>query len=184
MNAPDRIASALAVTLAIGSTWLFLSTSRPAEMQAKDSNQPALYITAARWDTFDAQGRLKQRLQATRMEQWSGEDAIRLLDPRLAAWREKGVSWQATARRGRLYDTNQPAVLQDEVVLSKTGSTDSNKLTLKTSHLLISPYGDRIETGHPVALQAGHWKFTADGLLAEFEPERLKLTGRVRGMHD
>lgn len=184
MNTPDRVASALAGTLAIGSTWLFLTTSLAPESPAQDTHQPALYITAPRWDMFDESGRLKQRLQAVRMEQRTGEDAIQLREPRLVAWRENGASWQATAREGQLQGTGQPAILQGDVVLNKTGPADDSELSLKTSHLLISPSGDHIETGHPVALQAGRWKFTADSLQAHFDPDRIKLSGRVRGKHD
>ena len=181
MNTPERVASALAGTLAIGSTWLFLTTGRVAESPLEDIHQPALYITAPQWDMFDERGRLKQRLQAARMEQQIGEDAMQLRDPRLVAWREDGSSWQATARNGQLHGTGQPAILQGDVVLNKTGPDDDIKLTLKTSHLLISPSGEHIETEHPVTLQAGHWKFTADGLQAHFDPDRIKLSGRVRG---
>ena len=184
MNTPDRVASALAGTLAIGSTWLFLTISRAPESPAEDIHHPALYIAAPRWDMFDERGHLTQRLQALRMEQQSGEETIRLREPRLVAWRDDGSTWQATARKGLLHGTSQPMVLEENVVLNKTGSANDNQLTLTTSQLLIRPDGDQIETAHPVTVQAGRWKFTADGLQANFDPDRIKLSGRVRGMHD
>jgi lipopolysaccharide export system protein LptC len=184
VNAPDRIASALVVTLVIGSSWLLFISSRETGLQATDSHQPELYVSAPKWDLFDDQGRLSQRLRSTRIEQWHDEEGLRLLDPEFSAWRDNGMFLQATARKGRLHEMNRPAELQDDVVLTKIGPAEENRLILKTGHLLIDPSGNRIETGEPVTLQTGRWKFTADGLLAEFESERLQLTGRVRGIHD
>ncbi len=175
---------ALTLALAISSAWLLLATSQAPDSAAQNAHEPTLYITSPQWDVLDERGQLKQRLRAERMEQWAGEDDIRLLQPRLFARGADGSSWQASAHQGRFHEMSRPATLQGDVVVRKTRLADDGELTLKTDLLLISTSGDHIETDLPVVLRTGHWKFTADSLQAHFNPDKIKLAGRVRGVHD
>jgi lipopolysaccharide export system protein LptC len=171
---------AAATSLAVLGLYLHTRLSDPAT-----TDQPAapdMYIDHPVWQQFDVQGRLSRQLRAERMEHWPGEDASRLVEPRLRLGRDSEARWTASARRGQLQDQPALLVLEQQVVLAREPATAGP--VINTSWLRISGPDHLIETDRAVVLNSGSWHVTATGLHAAAGSRRLELLENVRGIHD
>ena len=182
MNPPQKGVLALAAVATAATLWLQLHASHSGPAQASAVAQPDLYIEQPRWDRFDAQGRLATQLQASRAEQWPGEQHTRLVEPQLEIRDLHQRHWQLQAGRGRLSADGGPLLLEQQVVLRRETGSDGPVLT--TERLNIAADGDLVETDAPVVLQSANWHFSAGGLRAELGRERIELFNRVRGTHE
>ena len=170
----------LAATTA--SLWLFLHSSQPLGLPVPASPLPDIYINQPRWALFDQQGRPSRQLFARRMEQWAGEDAARLIQPRLHISDRQQRNWSVHAKYGWIYPDDRPFLLEDEVVMQQ--KPENGGLMLQTTQLRIEPSGDRVETETAVVLRAGSWHFTSKGMRADLGQQQLELLTQVRGIHE
>jgi len=182
VNRPQRGTLVLAVFATAASFWLQLQASRGGPAQAAAAARPDLYIEQPRWAQFDAWGRLVRQLQASRAEQWPGEQDARLIRPQLEIRDRHQRHWQMQAARGRLSADGEPLLLEQQVLLRPVAENDGPLLT--TERLSIARGGDLVETDAPVVLDSGNWHFSAGGLRAEFGRERIELLNGVRGIHE
>jgi len=167
----------------MASLWLFLHSSQRDSMPPLPVSQlPDLYIDQPRWTLFDQQGRLSRQLHARRLEQWAGEEAARLIQPRLHIKDRQQRHWRVHARSGWIYPDNRPFLLEQEVVMHQ--QPENSGLFLQTAQLRIDPIGDSIETDAAVVLRAGSWHFTSKGMRANLGRQQLELLTQVRGIHE
>jgi len=180
----ERWTLSAVLLVSLASFWLHLYSSRQPLPASAAARQPELTIGQPRWILFDTGGRVSRRLQATRLEQWSGEDGARLFEPRLRFSDSRQRPWLAEARHGRVHDGGDDTdlFLEQEVVLRREQTAHGP--VIRTGHLRIARHGDRIETDDAVVLDAGSWHFTANGLRTDLGRQRLELLARVRGIHD
>jgi len=179
---PASLMLIAASVAAAASLWLHLHTKEQGSASNPASPQPELYIKQPRWSVFDHQGHLSRELQARGLEQWTDEEAARLLDPQLYFLDRQQRQWRVRARTGRVYPDNRPLLMQEDVVMRQ--EPENSGLLLKTAYLRIHPGGDAIETEAAVVLRSGNWHFTAEGLHANLDQRRLELLARVRGVHE
>jgi LPS export ABC transporter protein LptC len=174
------LALAAATTAASFGLQLHVSHNGPARPGA--AARPDLYIEQPHWQQFDAQGRLTRQLEASRVEQWPGEQDARLIRPQLQIHDRDQRHWQLQAARGRLTSDGEPLLLEQQVVVRRVAASHGPVVT--TERLNIARSGDLLETDTAVVLQSGNWHFRAGGLRAEVGAERIELFNRVRGIHE
>jgi LPS export ABC transporter protein LptC len=172
----------LAAVAAAASLWLQLHASHNGPAHPATAALPDLYIEQPHWDRFDPEGRIATQLQASRAEQWPGEQHTRLVEPQLEIRDLHQRHWQLQAGRGRLSADGGPLLLEQQVVLRRETGSDGPVLT--TERLNIAADGDLVETDAPVVLRSGNWHFSAGGLRAELDRESIELFNQVRGIHE
>jgi lipopolysaccharide export system protein LptC len=161
---------------------LYLYSARLPRTASGHHGLPELYVDQPDWRLFDERGVLVKQLRAERLEKLPGEDAVRLLEPRLSIQDQRRRQWRVTARRGRYYEDDRPLLLEHGVVLRRPAAEQD--LELKSAWLRVSGQGARIETDAPVVLRTGSWHFRAVGLRADLGRQHLELLRRVRGTHE
>ena len=82
---------------------LHLFTANTPGAPDADANPPDIEIISPEWRLFDQQGDVARRLNAERLQHWSGQPAI-LIEPRLQLRDAAQRDWRATARLGRLLE--------------------------------------------------------------------------------
>ncbi len=174
----------LAVTCSAGlaTVWLHFYTSQAGSTHPDLSIGPNIYIERPVWSQFDTNGKLSRQLQADRLEQWPDEPDARLKEPRLTLQSDQQQSWSATARQGRISDTDAALVLEQQVELAR--EPQPGGLVLYTEQLHVADHGNRVETSQPVVLKSGSWQVSAEGFHAELGNQQLELIGNVRGIHE
>lgn len=166
----------------MASLWLFLQTSQRDSLPAPASQLPEMYINQPRWTLFDAQGRPSRQLHARRLEQWAGEGAARLIQPRLTINDRQQRHWRIQAKSGWIYPQERPVLLEQEVVMQQ--APENSGLILETTQLRIDPGKDTVETDAAVVLRTGSWHFTSTGMRADLGQQQLELLTQVRGIHE
>jgi len=167
---------------AAASFWLYMHTGQRDSMPYAAAQQADLTIRQPHWTLFDQHGDISTQLHAQRLEHWAGEQAARLIQPRLSIRDRQQRLWRVHARSGRIYPANQPLLLEQEVIMRQEPENDG--LLLQTTRLRIDRNGDSVETDEAVVLQAGSWHFTATGMRANLSRQRLELLAQVRGIHE
>ncbi|HHJ16735.1 MAG TPA: LPS export ABC transporter periplasmic protein LptC [Gammaproteobacteria bacterium] len=183
MTGSERWTLSGVLVISMASLWLYLYSSRLTLPPSATAPQPDLTIEQPHWLLFDARGRISRRLQATRLEQWAGEDGARLFDPRLRFSDSQQRPWLAEARHGRVHTQDDTSLLLEQQVVLRREQTTHGPV-IKTGRLHIAQHGDRIETDDAVELDAGSWHFTSNGLRTDLGKQRLELLARVRGIHE
>ena len=181
----SRLSSWLLTAIAMAtaaSYWLYIHTGQRDSVPYAAAQKADLTIRQPRWTLFDGQGDIATQLHAQRLQRWAGEQAARLIQPRLSIWDQQQRLWRVHARSGRIYPANQPLLLEQEVIMRQEPETDG--LLLQTTRLRIDRNGDSVETDEAVVLPAGSWHFTATGMRANLGRQRLELLAQVRGIHE
>jgi LPS export ABC transporter protein LptC len=165
-----------------GTLWFSLHSSRIQLTAPGHAQLPELYAEEPGWYLFNRYGQLEKHVQARRLEQWPGQEAAYLIEPRIQLRDQQQGQWHTQARQGWFYPDHRPIVLEKQVVLTRQAG--GSGLVMKSAQLRIADSGDRVETDKPVVLQTGSWHFTSDGLRADLGAQRLELLERVRGTHE
>ena len=166
----------------VATLWLFLHGSQRDSAPVSISQLPDLYIDRPRWTLFDQQGHPSRQLHARRLEQWAGEDAARLIQPRLSINDRQQRHWHIAAKTGWISPDERPFLLEQEVTVRQEPANGG--LFLQTAQLRIDRSTDTIETESAVVLRAGSWHFTAMGMRANLGRQQLELLSQVRGIHE
>ena len=167
----------------VAALWLMPHSSQRENAPVSAAPQlPELYIDRPRWTLFDQQGRPSRQLQARRLEQWAGEEAARLTQPRLNINDRQQRHWLIDAKTGWIYPDERPFLLEQEVTVQQEPA--NNGLLLQTAQLRIDHNTDTIDTEAPVVLRTGSWHFTSMGMRANLGRQQLELLTQVRGIHE
>ncbi|VAW77950.1 hypothetical protein MNBD_GAMMA13-165 [hydrothermal vent metagenome] len=182
MTSRRRLIVVIACSAGLATVWLHLYTSQTNSARPSLSAGPDVYIERPVWSQFDNKGKLSRQLRADRLEQWPGEPDARLQEPRLTLLDSLQRAWNASARTGRISESQAALVLDHQVELAQ--EPQPGGLILHTQQLWIADRGNQVETRQPVVLKLGGWQVSASGFSAELGSRKLELTGNVRGRHE
>lgn len=171
----------LMLLLALATWWLVKNSPKLAASSAEVAvrTEPDYTMTGFAVERFDAQGRLKLRLEGTQMRHFPATDRIEI----------EGVKVRAIAPDGRVTVAHAERALSNgdgsEVQFlggAEVTSADASGTTLVMRSDVLHAFfvTERVTTNAPVWVQHGAMQVRADGLDYDHAARRLDLAGPMR----
>ncbi|RME34495.1 MAG: LPS export ABC transporter periplasmic protein LptC [Gammaproteobacteria bacterium] len=175
----------LLLCLALGSAWLLERLrERATARQAVEQHHPDLYMENFVRLGMDKEGRLRNRLRATRLMHYPDDDTTEMIRPRLQVISGDGVPMFVTADRAWASSDNEVILLYGEVRIWRNRPDGERELELITSDLKVLPEEEYAETEEPVTIIGDRMVTDATGLRADLARRRLKLLHKVRSRYE
>ncbi len=172
----------LMTLLALGTWWLVDNSPRPAApTEARPvSQEPDYTMTRFALERFDAQGRLKLRVEGERLRHFPATDRIEIDGAAIRAFAPDGRVTVATAQRAVAHgDGSEVQLLGGAEVTAEEGGLP---LVLRSEFLHAFFVTERIRTHLPVTVQRGGIEMKAAGLEYAHAGQRLDLKGPLRAV--
>ena len=173
----------LLMTLLALCTWWLVTHSpkpaQPAEARAV-SSAPDYTMTRFALERFDAQGRLKLRVEGEQLRHFPATDRIEIDGASIRAYAPDGRVTLATAQRALANgDGSEIQLLGGAEVTAEEGDVP---LVLRSEFLHAFLLTERIRTHLPVTVQRGGTETRAAGLEYDHATQRLALKGPLRAV--
>jgi lipopolysaccharide export system protein LptC len=163
-----------------------LSSGRPADGSSR--HDPDLFIERFTAVTFDADGRVRQMLAASRAEHFPDDGSVDLVapvfeitdpgKPRLAVTASKGTvsgDRETVTLRGNVRAT------RDAAPAARPGETPVGAATFTTDTLRVIPKQQRAETDALVTIEEARGIISGVGMVLDNTARTVKLKSSVRG---
>ena len=167
--------------LVLASWWLVKNSPRtaaPAEERPL-SSEPDYTMEQFALERFDAQGRLKLRIEGARLKHFPATDRIEIEDARIRAIAEDGRVTLAHARQALGNGDGSAMQLRGGAEVT---STDANgaPLVMRSEFLHAFLVTEQVRSHLPVQVQMGSSQLRAAGLDYDHGARRLDLVGPMR----
>lgn len=171
----------LMALLALGTWWLVKNTPQvagPAPPVTARSD-PDYTMTGFAIERFDAQGRLRVRVEGERLRHYPDTDRFEVDAARIRSVSQAGQVTRATARRALANaDLSELQLVGGAEVLSDT--RDGQVLQLRSEFLHAYLVTEQLRTHLPVQVQQGESRLVAAGMAYDNATRRLDLKGPVK----
>jgi len=181
----DGLSSALPlllmVALALATWWLVSNSPRPpaAAVDRPLSKDPDYTMTVFSLDRFDAEGRLKLRIEGDLLRHYPSTDRIEIDGVRIRAVAPDGRVTQASASRAiGNGDGSEVQLLGGAEVTSEDAS--GAPVVMRGEFLHAFFVTERVTSHLPVQLSAAGTEMRAAGMDYDHAAQRLELTGPMR----
>ncbi len=175
----------LMLCLALGSAWLLERLrEKGTERQRVEQHHPDLYMENFVRLGMDEQGRLRNKLRASKLLHYPDDDTTELIRPRLQVISGDGIPLFVTADRAWATSDNEVILLYGEVRIWRNRPDGERELELITSDLKVLPEEQYAETEEPVTIIGDRMVTDATGLRADLARRRLKLLHKVRSRYE
>jgi|GEM_PF-771566 Uncharacterized protein conserved in bacteria len=145
------------------------------------------YIDGMRRFSFEADGRTKHRLEATRVEHYPVDDHAELEQPSLLWYQTDEAPWMLRANAGTLHGTGSEAEdwleLRDDVVLTRP-LQDGSTLTARSSRVDAMLATREFSTDQAVTLDTADMHMDSIGMRGNLLDNYVELLDDVRGRHE
>ena len=171
----------LMLALALITWWLVKSAPRPvaAGAPALPAGEPDYTMTQFALERFDAQGRLKIRIEGQRLRHFPDTDRIEIEGAQIRAFAPDGRVTLATAQRALGNgDGSEIQLMGGAEVTAQDGS--GQPLLIRGEFLHAFLVTERVQSHLPVWVQQGGTELTAGGLSYDSASGRLELKGPLR----
>ena len=169
---------------AAASWWLYQQVSlEHAQRDGRHRHDPDAFADDFDLRTLNAQGKLKHRLWATRMEHYPDDDSTMLTMPRLELYRPGEPTWHVKSRQGWVSSGGAEVLLEGDVDVQRKGSKTARPVHLTTTKLRVFPDRDYAETDVAVTYRTTDLEIRSLGMRAHFDSGQVELPARVRAVH-
>ena len=167
--------------LVLASWWLVKNSPRPSApaQERPVSNEPDYTMEQFALERFDAQGRLKLRIEGKRLKHYPATDRVEIEDAQIRAIAEDGRITLATARQALGNGDGSEVQLRGGAEVT---STDANgaPLVMRSEFLHAFLITEQVRSHLPVQVQMGSSQLRAAGLDYDHGMRRLDLLGPMR----
>ncbi len=167
--------------LVLASWWLVKNSPRPlapAEEKAV-SNEPDYTMEQFALERFDAQGRLKLRIEGARVKHFPATDRIEIEDAQIRAIAPDGRVTLARARLALGNGDGSEVQLRGGAEVTSTDATGA-PLVMRSEFLHAFLVTEQVRSHLPVQVQMGSNQLQAAGLDYDHAARRLELMGPMR----
>lgn len=176
--------------LALGTWWLVRNAPKPvADAQQKVlKHEPDYFLKDFVIKSFEANGRLKNRLAGKTGEHFPDTDTMEIDAPRMLSLapdgrRTRGQSLRALSNAdGSEVQMFGEAVIHREPMAAMAGQKALPALQIESEFLQIWPNDERVSTNKPVIMTRGPDRFTGDSMQYTHLDQILQMQGRVKGV--
>lgn len=176
---------ALLVLLAAATFWLDKVVRSPVIAESSGLHRdPDYMLEGLSVIRTDHDGVARYKLFAKKMLHYSDDDSTHLEQPRLVNATPGKPAVQIKADQGELTGGNDDIYLSGNVTLSRNASNGSNKATMVTSSLRITPDDDIARTDKAVTITEGNTTIHAVGMELDNHTRVTRLLSQVKVVHD
>jgi lipopolysaccharide export system protein LptC len=171
------------VALALGTWWLVRSTPRPAAPREAVAAraEPDYEMSAFSIQRFAADGRLKVRLEGTRLRHFPDVDRLEVEEARIDAFAPDGRQTVARARRALANgDGTELQLIGEAVVRGRTLAGEAVEIDSEFLHLFLDT--ERMRSHLPVRVRVGRDEMRAAAFEFDNLARRLELKGPMRAI--
>ncbi len=174
------VAMVLLVTGLVG--WLLPAEDADKGPSGSGERRPDYVVDGLRAVTLDAAGVPERRLVARRLRHYPDDGSSELDDPLLLVYGDDGPIWRVQSSRAWINEPGDEILLEQDVRLYRTETSQLAPIELRTSELLVLPEVDYAESGRFVKIERENdWITGTDGMRAWLgSTTRIQLFGRVR----
>jgi lipopolysaccharide export system protein LptC len=171
----------LMLLLALATWWLVKNSPKPpgASTEAAVRTEPDYTMTGFAVERFDAQGRLKLRLEGTQMRHFPATDRIEIEGVQVRAIAPDGRVTLAHAERALSNGDGSEVQLLGGAEVTSEDATGA-PLVMRSEYLHAFLVTERVVTNAPVSVQYGATQVRAAGLEYDHAARRLNLGGPMR----
>jgi lipopolysaccharide export system protein LptC len=173
----------LMVALALGTWWLVRNTPRALEPReaAAPRSDPDYEMSGFSIQRFAADGRLKMRVEGTRLRHFPDVDRVEIEEARINAYAPDGRHTMAQARRALANgDGTEIQLIGGAVVRGQTLGGEPIEVDSEFLHLFLDT--ERVKSHQPVRVQVGRNEMRAAGFELDNLARRLDLQGPMRAI--
>lgn len=172
----------LVMALLVLASWWLVKNSPRSAAPAEDrpvSNEPDYTMEQFALERFDAQGRLKLRIEGARLKHYPASDRIEIENAQIRAIAEDGRVTLASARQALGNGDGSEVQLRGG---AQVISTDANgaPLVMRSEFLHAFLVTEQVRSHLPVQVQMGSSQLRAAGLDYDHGTRRLDLLGPMR----
>lgn len=177
---------AVAITLVIlllaaVSSWLSEESRREARRaEAEGERAPDYFMEGVVATEMGADGRPRQRLEATRLNHFPRDGRSELAAPHLVVYQDESPPWHLFAKRGEVRAGGAEIFLEGGVRLTRAAPEE---VEIRSATLRLHPDRRHAETADPIVVVSGADRLEAVGMEASLQDERVTLKSQVRGIH-
>lgn len=142
------------------------------------SDRIDLYIDQPRGAKFNAQGRLIETFEGTRLNHFQTSNHAEISAPRFHIYTKRGTLWDGTARTANLIGDNEIHLRNDVIIVDAAGST-----RLTTEQLNYFSQQQKVDSNVAVLLKRTGDTTKAVGMRADLNTNRIELLSHVEGLH-
>lgn len=174
------------IALALGSFWLLEVMRRGSEdfIPNSDRTEPDFYVEKFSYAKMSKTGEVQYQMSGARLTHNPQDDSYDIQQPVV---RKLGSSNQApmtvSAERGHVNSDNTKVDLHDNVRMDRPASPGSERLQVKSEHLVVLPDEDVIRTDKPVEITVGQSKLSGVGMYANNATRELRMSSNVHGTY-
>ena len=170
--------------LAVLSWWLYrdATDARPPLRETSDSS-PDAFVDKMILSTLNSDGRLAHQLTAERAEHFPG-DRAELVAPSLQVHRQRGMPWSVRSKAATVSAAGKQIELRGAVEIHRRAESGDSAVHAYTSRLLLRPDDQYAETDAAVRYVSAGTQFTAVGMRAFLNEERVELLSKVTGRYE
>ena len=151
-------------------------------------HDPDLFIERFSAVTFDADGKVRQMLAATRAEHFPDDGSVELVGPAFELTEPGKPRLAVTASKGTVSGDRETVTLRGDVratrdaaPATKAGETALGAATFTTDTLRIIPREQRAETDGRVTIEEARGIISGVGMMLDNNARTVKLKSSVRG---
>ena len=170
---------------AVLSWWLLSEVQLSGEAEDRAQvHRPDFFLDDFILRVMDETGRLKHRVEGTRLVHYPDDDSAEVDDPHMEIYRPEAPDWQIRALFAWIGPAGEQVRLQREVVVERVATADVAPMTMLTEELLALPDDEYVETDLPVTFLGTGWNVQAVGMRGWLGEGRMELLSEVRGVHE
>ncbi|MEP7275630.1 MAG: LPS export ABC transporter periplasmic protein LptC [Betaproteobacteria bacterium] len=170
--------------------WLDAQVQPPAPRRdGSTRHDPDLFLVNFRAVTFDAQGKPRESVAATRGDHFPDDETTELTQPRIRITQVDKPAFEVVADRARISGDREHAYFSGHVVANRAAEEAASAkaregtgaLTLTTEYLHVIPKQDRAETDRAVTIREPRGIIEGVGLELDNKTKTLKIKSKVTG---
>jgi lipopolysaccharide export system protein LptC len=175
--------------LAAFTYWLDAQVQAPAPRRDGSArHDPDLFLQDFRAITFDAHGKPREMLSASRAEHFPDDESAELASPTLSLSEPEHPTMTITADRGRIDGdrahgafTGHVVVLRDADPTPAKDGRPSGPVTLRTESLSVATKEQRVRTDRPVTIEEPRGIIRGQGLEFDNKAKTVRIGSHVSG---
>ena len=160
----------------------------PARRDGSSRHDPDLFLQDFKAVTFDASGKPREALSATRAEHFPDDDSFALAAPMLSLTQTGEPTLTIRADRGRIAGDRDSGDFAGNVRVERAadprpagGEAPSGPVTLTTESLHVLTREQRVQTDQPVTIEEPRGIIRGRGLQFDNKAKRVRITSQVSG---
>jgi lipopolysaccharide export system protein LptC len=154
-----------------------------AQVEKVARHNPDYFMADINATMMDPQGRVRYRLQASRVSHYPDDNSLQLTRPDLHYFPPDGATWQLVSEAGRIYDDGERVYLDGAVNMQRPASQSTAPLNLSTRDLLVRPGEDYAETADRVVITSADSRLAGTGMRVYLDERRLELLANGEGTY-